>query len=158
MATYEGGCQCGAVRYALSVTRIIAYVCHCVECQRQSASAFAISVPVPADALDLIGQLAIYRRPSDSGTHTRCHYCSHCGVRIFHRSERAPAIITLKGGTLDDTSVIVPVAHLWTKRRQPWVILPVGVTSFETQPADLKAWRHALVASCRLDRPDGRQG
>ena len=27
----------------------------------------------------------------------------------------------MKAGTLDDTSVIAPTCHLWTKRAQPWL-------------------------------------
>ena len=46
MTTHMGGCQCGAVRYTLATDKITAYACHCLECQKQSASAFAISVPI----------------------------------------------------------------------------------------------------------------
>src|SRR5271167_4851648 len=41
----EGGCQCGAVRFQIAANRLVAYACHCLECQKQSASAFGISVP-----------------------------------------------------------------------------------------------------------------
>ncbi len=48
-----GGSQCGAVRYDVSEEPLKIYICHCRECQRQSASAFGISVIVPADAFTL---------------------------------------------------------------------------------------------------------
>ena len=34
-----GGCQCGAVRYEIAQEPLAVYVCHCRECQKQSASA-----------------------------------------------------------------------------------------------------------------------
>ena len=45
-----GGCQCGAVRYAIGGAPLALYVCHCRECQKQSASAFGISLEVAPSA------------------------------------------------------------------------------------------------------------
>lgn len=146
MGVFQGGCQCGAVRYAVNARRLIVYACHCLECQKQTASAFALSIPVPAKDFEITGPVAIYRRPTDSGSHTNCHFCKVCGTRLYHQSERSRDMITIKGGTLDDTSSLVPVAHLWTQRKQPWLTLPDGSLQFETQPDDLKAWRDGLVA------------
>lgn len=50
----------------------------------------------------------------------------------------------MKAGSLDDTSGLKPVAHIWTARKQPWVILDETVLSYDTQPDNLKAWRDAL--------------
>ncbi len=147
MGVFQGGCQCGAVRYAVNARRLIVYACHCLECQKQTASAFALSIPVPAKDFEITGPVAIYRRPTDSGSHTNCHFCKVCGTRLYHQSERSRDMITIKGGTLDDTSSLVPVAHLWTQRKQPWLTLPDGSLQFETQPDDLKAWRDGLVAA-----------
>ena len=41
-----GGCQCGEVRYEIAGAPREVYVCHCLECRKQSASAFGISVMV----------------------------------------------------------------------------------------------------------------
>ena len=142
----SGGCQCGAVRYSLASTQIAAYACHCRECQKQSASAFAVSVPVLADALDVDGPLTAYDRATDSGSRTNCWFCSVCGTRIYHQSARSPELVTLKGGTLDDPSGLEPVAHLWVSRKQAWLVLPEGVPAFETQPDDLTAWRDRLAS------------
>ena len=45
----EGGCQCGAVRYAISAAPLTLYCCHCTECQAQSSSAFGMSMLVDYD-------------------------------------------------------------------------------------------------------------
>jgi hypothetical protein len=34
-----GGCQCGVLRYVVTAEPLALYVCHCRECQKQSASA-----------------------------------------------------------------------------------------------------------------------
>jgi len=54
-----GGCQCGTVRYQITAAPLAVYVCHCTECQRQSGSAFALSLAVPRDALAVVGAGAI---------------------------------------------------------------------------------------------------
>ena len=146
MTALSGGCQCGAVRYQLQTPRPPCYICHCRECQKQSASAFAISVPVRAEDLDVTGPLEAYERATDSGSRSTCRFCATCGTRIYHQSARSPDLATLKGGTLDDPSILEPTAHLWVSRRQPWLQLPADAETFDTQPDDLKAWRDALVA------------
>ena len=42
--TINGGCQCGQIRYEVSGEPIVLYRCHCTECQRQSGSAFGMSM------------------------------------------------------------------------------------------------------------------
>ena len=140
-----GGCQCGAVRYALKHGPYKIYACHCLECQKQSAAAFGLSMPLRFEDLALEGDLAEYMRPTDSGATTRCAFCPQCGTRLYHRSDRSPEFVTMKAGSLDDTASIKLVAHIWVSRKQPWVILEDGIPAFETQPADLRKWRDELL-------------
>ncbi|MGP1353105.1 MAG: GFA family protein [Parasphingopyxis sp.] len=144
-----GGCQCGAVRFIVSGARPPVYACHCRECQKQSASAFALSVPVARDRLTLEGETATWERPSASGATTRCHFCPRCGTRLYHASSRNAERITIKGGAFDDTDWIAPQAHLWVSRKQGWMMLPDGAPTHETQPDDLSAWRDGLVGDWR---------
>jgi hypothetical protein len=65
-----GGCQCGRVRYR--------YACHCRECQKQSASAFGLSVPVPSADLTVQGDVGCYERQADSGAKTACSKGRSC--------------------------------------------------------------------------------
>ncbi|TRW18228.1 GFA family protein [Glacieibacterium frigidum] len=141
----EGGCQCGAVRYRVSAADLKVYACHCRECQRQSGSAFALSAPVRSADFALTGDVGVWSRGTASGARTACSFCAACGTRIHHQSSAAPEWLTLKPGTLDDTSGLFARAHIWTAHRQPWVILDPAVEAFETQPADLPAWRRRFV-------------
>jgi len=53
--------------------------------------------------------------------------------------------VVVRPGTLDDRSWIDPVAHIWVRSRQPWVVLPPDAVVFETQPDDpttlVRLWR-----------------
>ena len=51
METWSGGRQCGAIRYEVAFEEVLTLVCcHCRECQRQSASAFGMSLILPRSA------------------------------------------------------------------------------------------------------------
>jgi hypothetical protein len=65
----------------------------------------------------------------DSGRTKRCTFCPDCGTRIYHQV--LEAVMSLKPGTLDDTSWLAPDSHYWTKRKQPWFLLPDGARSVE---------------------------
>ncbi|HET8726751.1 MAG TPA: GFA family protein [Alphaproteobacteria bacterium] len=134
--TWTGGCQCGRVRYEVAPDAVLTLVCcHCRECQRQSASAFGMSMIMPRSAFRLVrGTLKTWERRSDRRTVSRAHFCPNCGVRIFHGGGDADAEISLKPGTLDDTGVLDPVGHLWTRRAQPWVPLPADGLLYEGEP------------------------
>ncbi len=144
MRRWAGGCQCGAVRYVLTRESIAVYACHCRECQKQSASAFGLSLPFARAELELTGALAAYRRPTDSGSFTTGSFCPKCGVRLFHVSDRDPSRGTLKAGTLDDTSGLEPRFHIWTSRKQPWVQLAGDIPQFDEQSADLDLTRKLM--------------
>ncbi|GAA0729229.1 GFA family protein [Sphingomonas japonica] len=139
-----GGCQCGAVRYRISGARLVVYACHCRECQKQSASAFGLSLPVLRENFEVSGRLESWERSSDLGSRTRCHFCPECGSRLFHVASLTPDRLTVKGGSLDDTSWLEPQAHLWVTRKQRWVVLDPAIPAHDTQPDDLAAWRGAL--------------
>jgi hypothetical protein len=80
------------------------------------------------------GDLKIWERPTASGGTAVCYFCPECGNRIFHENPEMPEVLRLKPGTLDDTSLIRPDAHVWTKRAQPWVNIPNDIPSYEAQP------------------------
>ena len=147
----SGSCQCGAVHYQVTASRLVAYACHCRECQKQSASAFGLSVPVKTAEVILSGTPACYERPAASGAATRCYFCETCGTRLYHKSSSSPGILTLKGGTLNNPEALPLVAHLWTSRKHPWIALPADMEQYETQPDDLKAWRDHLLNGSRQD-------
>lgn len=139
-----GGCQCGQVRYRIARAPVAVYCCHCRECQKQSASAFGMSIPVRIADISFTGRRESWERGTDLGTRTRCHFCRECGSRVYHQSIATPDRATIKAGSLDDPSWLRPSAHIRVSRKQPWVILDPLVPAHATQPADLEAWRQAV--------------
>lgn len=133
---HEGGCQCGAVRYRFSGRPLTLYLCHCGECQKQSSSAFGMSLWVPRNEFEITsGTPKFWTRSADSGGRVVCAFCPDCGSRLFHAGEPESETISLKAGSLDDTSWLKPAGHIWTKSAQSWVPIE-GAFVFETEPPD----------------------
>jgi hypothetical protein len=132
-----GGCQCGKLRYELSEAPRSIYCCHCTDCQKITASAFGICVVVIEEAFHLTaGEPHIAYRTGTSGTVYPRWVCPDCGSCVTGAPRVAGAFRSVRAGTLDDTSWLRPTAHIWTRSKQPWVILPDGDQQFETQPDD----------------------
>ena len=143
----QGGCQCGAIRYEIDADAIhTLYCCHCRECQRQASSAFGMSMKLARTGFRLTaGEPATWERTADSGRPNRAHFCPTCGVRIFHDSGDDSELVSLKAGSLDDTSALEPVGHIWTSRAQSWLSFAAHALLYGGQPDhydDLAAtWR-----------------
>jgi hypothetical protein len=118
------------VRYRVDGAPLGLVVCHCTECQRQSGSAFGMSLAVRSGSFRLLsGELKEFTVTCDSGRRKRCTFCPSCGTRIYHQV--ASEALSVKAGTLDDTSGLNPSVHYWTKRKQPWVSVPEGARCIE---------------------------
>jgi hypothetical protein len=139
-----GGCQCGEVRYLVNPPLPPAYCCHCDECRKQSASAFSMSVAIEWARLSVTGEIDATEATSFSGKPKLRCFCKTCGTRLWHRSSSDSVWITLKVGTLDKASHIVPRGHLWVSKKQPWIVIDPALPTFDTQPDDVDIWRKGL--------------
>jgi hypothetical protein len=136
-----GGCQCGALRYEITEAPQMVYACHCTDCQRLTSSAFSMAVVVADGAFRLTrGEPRPLQRTADSGRVATRWVCPECGSWVSGVPIPG-SVIRVRAGTLDDTSWLRPTVHFWTRSKQPWIALPEGCRSFETQPEDLTAFQ-----------------
>ena len=136
----EGGCSCGAVRYRLSSEPLFVHCCHCLNCQRQTGSAFVINVLIEADRVEMLsGELTAVDVPRDDGSSQRIFRCPACQVAVFSNYTR-PEVHFVRGGTLDDPASVAPDVHIYTRSKLPWVTLPEGVPSFEAYYESKTLW------------------
>jgi hypothetical protein len=130
-----GGCQCGTVRYEITDDPVALYVCHCRECQKQSSSAFGISVIVKRSEFRVArGEVKVWSRGTDSGGTLACAFCPECGSRLWHESVGATDTISVKGGSLDEAVDLRPAVHIWTARKLRGVVIPEMATQFPGEP------------------------
>ncbi len=128
---FEGGCSCGEVRYRLSSEPLFVHCCHCLNCQRQTGSAFVINLLIEADRLEVLAGTPVpVEVPRDDGTVQRIFRCPHCQIAVFSQYN-SPDVRFVRGGTLDEPRDVTPDVHIYTRSKVSWVGLPEGEPAFE---------------------------
>jgi hypothetical protein len=132
MATHEGGCACGQVRYRLAGEPIVVHCCHCRWCQRESGTAFALNAVIEAERVELIsGEPERIDTPSASGKGQAVLRCPTCKVALWsHYAGAGEKADFIRVGTLDDPDALPPDVHIFTDSKQPWVVLPERAEAF----------------------------
>ena len=127
----HGSCQCGNVSYTACEAPLGSFACHCLDCQKLSASAYSTGLVFRDRALTVEGELKRWVRTTAGQQTNTAFFCPRCGNRIYHVTSDRPDLKRLKAGTLDDAFIPPPIAHLWVSRKQPWVQIPDDVAQFE---------------------------
>ncbi len=136
--TIKGKCRCGACTYDIAIDDLPrVYACHCHVCQRWTGSAFSVQALVAEDRLAVTGPVVIQEFLTEDRTSIQ-RFCGTCRSRIYNTNTRRPGVAVVRAGTLDRSEELDCVAHIFTAYRQPWVIIPADVPSWQeaAPPAD----------------------
>jgi hypothetical protein len=149
----EGGCSCGAVRYRLTSDPLFVHCCHCLNCQRQTGSAFVVNLLIETDQLELpAGEPQAVDVPRDDGSTQTIFRCPGCQVAVFSHYGH-PGVSFVRAGTLDEPSGVAPDVHIYVKSKLPWVTIPESVPAFDVYYDSKALWppasRERLAAVMR---------
>ena len=129
MVVFQGGCLCGAVRYATTGEPVNQRICHCSLCQKAIGAAFNARVLMRIEDVTITGEIGAYY---SSETLQRC-FCQRCGATVFSRRTNV-GLMGLTAGTLDDPSLFKPDMHFWTSSKQPWPEVADGLPQYAEGP------------------------
>jgi hypothetical protein len=156
MSVREGGCSCGDARYRLTTEPMFVHCCHCLNCQRQTGSAFVINLLIEAGRVELLaGELQPVDAPRDDGSVQRIYRCPACQVAVFSEYGR-PEVRFVRAGTLDDPSTVEPDVHIFTRSKVPWVVLPDSTPAFDVYYDTKTLWPAASLERLRAILPPAR--
>lgn len=137
-----GGCQCGAVRYAIHSEPKYPHICHCRMCQKAFGSFFApLAGGVLRDDFEVTrGTIATF----NSSDIAERGFCANCGTPLTFRYNAskwiAPSI-----GSLDHPERVKPIEQYGVEGRVPWLAdileTPAKVTEDDApeRAAEIKA-------------------
>ncbi|MDQ8755815.1 GFA family protein [Sphingosinicella sp. LHD-64] len=117
---WDGGCRCGEVRIRVTKPPLLAMACHCAGCQSMSASAFSLSLAIPADGFEITAGAPVL-----GGLNRDVHYfCPSCMTWMFTRPGRAAGFVNLRPTMLDDHDWFEPHVETCTDEKLPWATTP----------------------------------
>ena len=125
-----GGCRCGKVRFSITLPPLITMACHCTGCQKMTASAFSLSLAIPAEGFEVT-----QGEPVIGGLHgaDRHYHCPFCMSWMFTRAAGLDWFVNLRTTMLDKPGAFPPFVETFTSEKLPWVTTP-AVHSFPTFP------------------------
>ena len=119
----EGQCHCGAITYEADVKVGTIGICHCLDCQTLTGSAFRVHIPAPADTFHVLtGAPKRYVKTADNGVQRVHAFCDQCGAPVYSCAKDNPPFYSLRVGALRQRNELGdPHRQIWTERRLSWV-------------------------------------
>ena len=143
-----GGCQCGAVRYAIEGPLNNPHICHCRMCQKAFGNYFAALVGALKENFRWTrGEPGMFR---SSGIVER-GFCRDCGTPLSFAYDDSKHI-AVSIGSLDEPAAVTPENQYGTESRQPAFALLHNLPGTRTED-DIPPDRLEMLAS--LQHRDG---
>jgi hypothetical protein len=127
----EGGCLCGAVRYAVHGEPIAVALCHCGMCRRAAGAPVVAWALFPLESLEYTaGKPATYASSPGVGR----SFCASCGTSLGFTADYIPGLVDVTVASLDDPAALPPQIHIWEGKRLPWLHLSDDLPRYAEDP------------------------
>ena len=124
--TKRGGCECGAVKYAVSGPLRKVVYCHCGQCRRTSGHYVAATACASGD-LDLKNDEGLrWYRSSDIADRG---FCSVCGSSLFYRPDHGK-YVAIMAGTIDTPTGLKCREHIHTDDAADYYTINDGLPQY----------------------------
>ncbi|HYL02026.1 MAG TPA: GFA family protein [Steroidobacteraceae bacterium] len=119
----EGGCLCGAVRYAVDGPMRAVVLCHCTQCRRNTGHFMAATAARHRD-FRLLAQEQL--RWYDSSAAARRGFCGRCGSVLFWQGA-GREYISIAAGSLDGTTGLESACHIFVADKGDYYSIDDGL-------------------------------
>ncbi len=124
MTTHSASCRCGQLKATVTGHPVRVSVCHCLDCQKRTGSAFSAQARWPAEQVTIEGQSKVWTHHADSGNRITHHFCSECGSTVHYSIEgKFDGLVAIPLGAFDDPYFPKPKFSVWEKRKHDWVTI-----------------------------------
>lgn len=128
MLTRHASCSCGRLHLECDGDLLKVSLCHCIECQRRTGSAFGIAAFFERSKVRAEGVSSRYVRHAESGYDVTFHFCPNCGSTIYWEPARFEALTAVAVGAFGDPDFPAPSQSVWDEARHRWLVLPPDMT------------------------------
>jgi hypothetical protein len=132
----EGACFCGKITIEGEADPAAVSICHCVDCQTGTGTAFRVSVPVPGASFKVTGEPTLFiKTTADSGNPRVQAFCPTCGSPLYSTSpgEGQQPVYIVRVGVLKQRDQLEPKRQIWWRSARPWVTGLDSVRKIEKQ-------------------------
>ncbi|MCB2048902.1 MAG: GFA family protein [Novosphingobium sp.] len=126
---HEGGCQCGAVRYAIEDGAYRTALCHCRDCQKSAGAPFVSWTAVPGERFRITRGEPVTHNSSGASMRS---FCGTCGTGLwFINEEMLPGIVDIQTATFDDPDSFPAQKQVQVAERIGWMATAHDLPSFD---------------------------
>ena len=136
MKSITGGCHCGAIAFEANINTNNVLICHCIDCQKLSGTAFRTVVVSEPNGVNFTkGKVKEYIKIAESGNERAQGFCENCGSALYATSvDTNNRVYGLRVGSIDQRNELVPTKHIWHRSSLPWLEQLHSFTIFEKIP------------------------
>jgi hypothetical protein len=132
--TIGGSCLCGAVSFEVEAPTSKFVHCHCSRCRKATGTAFASNIYVePFQLTWKSGRDAIERYDHVAARSFAKWFCRNCGCPM-PRVSRSGRTVVIPAGSLDQSPIDRPRAHIFWDSRVSWVSIEDPLPRYAEYP------------------------
>lgn len=120
MSERVASCRCGQLRVHCIGEPVRVSVCHCLECQKRTGSAFGAQVRWGDDQVMTEGKWSEWSRIADSGNRATYRFCATCGSTVAYSGEGMPGYTAIPVGAFAGQALPSPIYSFYEERQHPW--------------------------------------
>jgi len=120
-------CSCGQLSVSVTEEPIRVSICHCLECQRRTGSAFGVQARFRTEAVEVKGRSQEYVRVGDEGNRIAFHFCPRCGSTVYWRFNGHEEFVALAVGAFAEPGFPAPTVSVYDNRKHAWVGMPKDI-------------------------------
>tara|TARA_B110001469_G_C9489194_1_gene244865 strand:+ start:313 stop:711 length:399 start_codon:yes stop_codon:yes gene_type:complete len=123
MMEINGSCHCGKIIFESIIDPMKVRICHCIDCQKLSGTAFRVTVMSEPDGVIFTkGKAKEYIKIAGNGNRRAQGFCQHCGSSLYATTEETSnRIYGIRVGTLEQRHELTPCFQTWQCSAVPWL-------------------------------------
>ena len=126
----EAKCSCGQLKATVNGEITKTSICHCLECQKRTGSAFGLQTRVDKGLVIIEGKSSVFERTGDSGGVVTFHSCPKCGSTVYWELNGLPESLVIAAGSFANPQLPSPTFMVYGNRMHHWLKMPESAVEY----------------------------